>query len=46
MNRKIAPCLWFDDSAEEAVGFYTSLFERARLADCMRQLPIACGGAH
>jgi predicted 3-demethylubiquinone-9 3-methyltransferase (glyoxalase superfamily) len=24
--QKITPCLWFDDNAEEAVKFYTSLF--------------------
>lgn len=24
--QKIAPCLWFDDQAEQAVKFYTSLF--------------------
>lgn len=27
--QKITPCLWFDANAEEAVGFYTSLFSDA-----------------
>lgn len=26
-TNKITPCLWFDDRAEEAANFYTSLFE-------------------
>jgi predicted 3-demethylubiquinone-9 3-methyltransferase (glyoxalase superfamily) len=28
---KIVPCLWFDDNAEEAVKFYTSIFENSRI---------------
>jgi predicted 3-demethylubiquinone-9 3-methyltransferase (glyoxalase superfamily) len=28
--RRIAPCLWFDDQAEEAVRFYSSIFRNAR----------------
>jgi predicted 3-demethylubiquinone-9 3-methyltransferase (glyoxalase superfamily) len=24
--RKITPCLWFNDNAEEAGSFYTSIF--------------------
>ncbi len=30
-SQKITPCLWFDDQAEEAAGFYTSLFGRSRI---------------
>ena len=28
---KIAPCLWFDDKAEEAAKFYVSVFKHARI---------------
>lgn len=27
----IAPCLWFDDQAEAAAAFYTSIFDRSRI---------------
>lgn len=27
----IAPCLWFDDRAEEAANFYVSIFDGARI---------------
>ena len=27
----IAPCLWFDDNAEEAVNFYTSIFQNSKI---------------
>lgn len=31
MNKqKIIPCLWFDDSAEDAVNFYVSIFENSK----------------
>lgn len=30
--QSITPCLWFDDQAEEAVQFYTSIFDRARIS--------------
>jgi len=37
---KIAPCLWFDDQAEEAAAFYVSTFRRcgqdAAMGDVMR----------
>lgn len=26
--QKIAPCLWFDDQAEEAAKFYVATFKR------------------
>ena len=29
--QKIAPCLWFDDQAEEAVRFYTATFKNSRI---------------
>ena len=29
--QKITPCLWFDDNAEEAVNFYTSVFKNSKI---------------
>ena len=29
--QKITPCLWFEDNAEEAVKFYTSLFRNSKI---------------
>lgn len=29
--QKISPCLWFDDNAEEAVKFYTSIFKNSKI---------------
>lgn len=29
--QKITPCLWFDTEAEEAAGFYVSVFENSRI---------------
>jgi predicted 3-demethylubiquinone-9 3-methyltransferase (glyoxalase superfamily) len=29
--QKIAPCLWFDDQAEEAARFYTSVFPNSKI---------------
>ena len=29
--QSIAPCLWFDDKAEEAVKFYTGIFKNSRI---------------
>ena len=33
---KIAPCLWFDDQAEEAAKFYTSVFRNSKIASISR----------
>ena len=30
IQQKITPFLWFDSNAEEAVGFYTSIFKDSR----------------
>src|SRR3954447_9513544 len=30
---KITPWLWFDTEAEEAAGFYTSIFKNSRIVD-------------
>ena len=29
--KKIVPCLWFDDQAEQAVKFYTSIFVNSKI---------------
>jgi predicted 3-demethylubiquinone-9 3-methyltransferase (glyoxalase superfamily) len=34
--QKITPCLWFDDQAEEAVGFYTSIFKNSKVVAVSR----------
>ncbi len=31
--QKIAPCLWFDDKAEQAAKFYTSIFKNSKVVD-------------
>jgi len=33
MQQKITPNLWFDDEAEEAAGFYISVFENSRMVN-------------
>jgi predicted 3-demethylubiquinone-9 3-methyltransferase (glyoxalase superfamily) len=33
---RISPCLWFDDQAEEAVRFYTSVFKNSRITGTTR----------
>lgn len=33
---KISPCLWFDNQAEEAVKFYTSIFPNSRITRITR----------
>jgi predicted 3-demethylubiquinone-9 3-methyltransferase (glyoxalase superfamily) len=35
-NQKITPFLWFDTQAEEAAGYYVSVFDRARMGDVAR----------
>lgn len=32
----ITPCLWFDDQAERAATFYTSIFENSRIVSISR----------
>jgi predicted 3-demethylubiquinone-9 3-methyltransferase (glyoxalase superfamily) len=34
--QRISPCLWFDDQAEEAVEFYTSIFENSKIVKIAR----------
>jgi predicted 3-demethylubiquinone-9 3-methyltransferase (glyoxalase superfamily) len=33
---KITPCLWFDNQAEEAANFYTSIFKNSRIGRISR----------
>lgn len=34
--QKIVPCLWFNDNGEEAVNFYTSIFNNSKIGTVMR----------
>ncbi len=34
--QRIAPCLWFDDQAEEAAQLYTSIFKNSRIVTVTR----------
>jgi predicted 3-demethylubiquinone-9 3-methyltransferase (glyoxalase superfamily) len=34
--QKITPCLWFDDRAEEAAKFYTSIFKNSKIGNVTR----------
>jgi predicted 3-demethylubiquinone-9 3-methyltransferase (glyoxalase superfamily) len=34
--QKITPCLWFDNQAEEAAEFYTSVFRNSRIVSISR----------
>jgi len=34
--QKITPCLWFDDQAEEAANFYTSIFKKTKIGNISR----------
>ncbi len=34
--QKIAPCLWFDGKAEEAMNFYTSIFKNSKVGTVTR----------
>jgi len=35
-TQKITPCLWFDDQAEQAVDFYTGIFNNSRVLSLTR----------
>ncbi|MEX2593836.1 MAG: VOC family protein [Anditalea sp.] len=35
-TQKIGSCLWFDNQAEEAVNFYTSIFKNAKIGEISR----------
>ena len=34
--QSIAPCLWFDHQAEQAAGFYTSVFKNSKIVSITR----------
>ena len=34
--QRITPCLWFDDQAEEAAGFYAAIFKNSRIVHISR----------
>jgi predicted 3-demethylubiquinone-9 3-methyltransferase (glyoxalase superfamily) len=34
--RKIIPCLWYDENAEDAVNFYASIFENLKVTNIAR----------
>lgn len=34
--QKISPCLWFDNQAEEAARFYTSIFKNSKILEIAR----------
>src|SRR5687767_9202778 len=36
MPNKISPCLWFDDQAEDAARFYTSVFKDSKIVAISR----------
>ena len=36
MTNQITPCLWFDNQAEEAVNFYTSVFKNSKIESITR----------
>jgi predicted 3-demethylubiquinone-9 3-methyltransferase (glyoxalase superfamily) len=35
-TQRITPCLWFDDQAEDAARFYTSIFANSRIVNVAR----------
>jgi predicted 3-demethylubiquinone-9 3-methyltransferase (glyoxalase superfamily) len=36
IKQRIAPCLWFDDQAEQAAAFYVSVFKNSRIVSSTR----------
>ena len=36
IKNQITPCLWFDNQAEEAAVFYTSIFKNSKIEDISR----------
>lgn len=36
MTNQITPCLWFDNQAEEAANFYTSIFRNSKIISISR----------
>ncbi len=44
-NQKITPFLWFDHQAEEAAGFYASIFPNSKIVKVLRCGPAGPGPA-
>jgi predicted 3-demethylubiquinone-9 3-methyltransferase (glyoxalase superfamily) len=36
VSQRITPCLWFDNQAEEAAKFYTSVFKNSKIVKISR----------
>jgi predicted 3-demethylubiquinone-9 3-methyltransferase (glyoxalase superfamily) len=36
MIQRISPCLWFDDQAEAAAGFYAAIFKNSKIVKIAR----------
>ena len=48
MSTNVTPCLWFDNQAEDAAKFYTSVFKNSRIGRVVRYgegAPMAAGTA-
>ena len=43
---RITPFLWFDSNAEEAVGFYLTVFKNSRRLDELRTIDDRAEGQH
>jgi predicted 3-demethylubiquinone-9 3-methyltransferase (glyoxalase superfamily) len=43
--KKITPCLWYDDKAEEAVNFYISIFKNSKINGIARYGEAGAKGA-
>jgi predicted 3-demethylubiquinone-9 3-methyltransferase (glyoxalase superfamily) len=46
ITERITPFLWFDNQAEEAVTFYTSIFKNSKVVTTSRYSPEAAKAAH
>jgi len=45
IKSKIRPCLWFDNQAEEAAKFYTSIFKNSKITEISRYTEAGPGQA-
>jgi predicted 3-demethylubiquinone-9 3-methyltransferase (glyoxalase superfamily) len=43
MKQKMTTCLWFDDKAEEAANFYTSIFPNSKIIGVARYTDVGPG---
>ena len=44
VTQRIAPCLWFDNQAEEAATFYVSIFKNSKIVTVARYRRSSAGG--